>query len=861
MTSVSMVGTKLGPYEILAPIGAGGMGEVYRARDPRVGREVAIKVSAEKFNERFEREARAVAALNHPNICTLFDVGPHYIVMELVEGQTLEEKIAGGTMALREALEIARQIADALEAAHEKGIIHRDLKPGNIKIRPDGTVKVLDFGLAKVAETQAVSLPDSPTLSMAATQQGVILGTAAYMSPEQARGKPVDKRADIWAFGCVLYEMLVGKQLFSGEDVTELLAAVVKEQPDLSKIPAEVRRLLQSCLEKDPRKRLRDIGDIPYLLDETTPSEVPAKRTGKLGWVVASVLGLVTLTVIAGWLKTGSGAGEIPKTVLTIVPPSGTILDPVGGLGSAPDISPNGAFVMYEASDSAGVGLFVRPLNSLSAQRVPGSERRSNAPFWSADSTSVLYPAGDQLIKVFMPDGAPQVIAKVPSASRGGTWSDAGTILISFVSGFSSMPASGGDLQPVDVSALGSGTYLNPEFLPGGEDFLFLFAPGPIDDMENCAIYLATLRKNKLMNPVVLLRNATAAQYTPAGGGRILFVREDKLYSQKLDRNARKVEGEAVLIVGEVTSVPGGGTNRGDFSVARTGTIAWRPGRAALNQVATYDRQGHRIGATGPPGTITALRLSPDERQLLAGRWVLDDNQQGRAALPAGTSWFGWSPDGSNIIGFRRPDQFVETSATGSQEVRGLAGSNRASGLVIPIDISSDAKWLLGIPSGGRSILAESMQGPATRTEPMVVVQTGELLGSPHFSPDGRWIVYYARDPQTPTARGLYVQPFPGPGPRRQIATGGMCPEWRRDGREIVYLTPEGEIQSVAVESDGSNLRFGTPQKLFFIPRKIATTSASRPIAVTRDGSRIYILQPVEQPDSNLIHIMIGELK
>src|SRR5690349_21378614 len=285
-------GSKLGPYEIVSLIGAGGMGEVYRARDPRVGRDVAIKVSQERFSERFDREVRVIASLNHPNICTLYDVGPNYLVMELIEGESPK-----GPLPLEEALRIARQIGDALDYAHEKGVVHRDLKPANIKITPEGAVKVLDFGLAKVAPASAGSGEDSPTLSMAATRAGMILGTAAYMSPEQARGKSIDKRADIWAFGVVFYELLTGKKLFQGDDITETLASVVKERPDLSAVPAGVRKLLERCLEKDPKARLRDIGDAWQLLEEATKPGPPGhKSTRPWAWIAAvAVLGSAAL--------------------------------------------------------------------------------------------------------------------------------------------------------------------------------------------------------------------------------------------------------------------------------------------------------------------------------------------------------------------------------------------------------------------------------------------------------------------------------------------------------------------------------------------------------------------------------------
>src|SRR5579862_5285904 len=297
-------GSKLGPYEILALIGAGGMGEVYRARDPRMGREVAIKTAAEHFSDRFSREVHAIAALNHPNICHLYDVGPNYLVMELVEGPTLAERIKQSAVPLEEALGIAKQIADALEAAHEKGITHRDLKPANIKLRPDGTVKVLDFGLAKMAEPAEAGArtENSPTLTLdAATRLGVILGTAAYMSPEQARGKPVDKRADIWSFGVVLYEMLTAKRLFRGESVSDTLAALLKEEPPWDTVPAKVRPLLQSCLEKDSKRRLRDIGDAWRLLDEASPTT--AVRPSWLAWGLTALLFLIMVPIVFLYLR------------------------------------------------------------------------------------------------------------------------------------------------------------------------------------------------------------------------------------------------------------------------------------------------------------------------------------------------------------------------------------------------------------------------------------------------------------------------------------------------------------------------------------------------------------------------------
>jgi serine/threonine protein kinase len=374
------VGSKLGPYEILAPIGAGGMGEVYRARDPRLNREVAIKVSQERFSDRFERETRAVAALNHPNICQVYDVGPNYLVMEFIEGESPK-----GPMPLDEALRIARQIADALEAPHEKGIVHRDLKPANIRVKPDGTVKVLDFGLAKNVEPASGDPRDSPTITFSATHAGMILGTAAYMSPEQARGKVVDKRTDIWAFGVVLFEMLTGRRLFHGEDVTETLASVVKDTPDLSAAPPQVRPLLESCLEKSPRNRLRDIGDWARLLEPAPAATPQAKRTSVLPWaiVAVSIMAAISLGGVA-W-RHFAEEPEILRLTLP-VPEKAEIV----GYAALPTISPDGHRVAYTTQVSGSAGLWLRDLDGLNTRLLPGTEG-AKWPFWSPTAAGLPF--------------------------------------------------------------------------------------------------------------------------------------------------------------------------------------------------------------------------------------------------------------------------------------------------------------------------------------------------------------------------------------------------------------------------------------------------------------------------------------
>jgi eukaryotic-like serine/threonine-protein kinase len=414
------VGDKLGRYEILAPIGKGGMGEVYRARDTRLNRDVAIKVSAEQFSERFEREARAIAALNHPNICHLYDVGPDFLVMELVDGPTLADRIQQGAIPLEEALVIARQIADALEAAHEKGVVHRDLKPGNVKMKSDGTMKVLDFGLAKMGGTPILQDDHSPTMTMGQTQAGMILGTASYMSPEQAKGKPVDARSDIYAFGAVLYEMLTGTRLHQGETTTDVLASVIKEEPRWDKVPPQVQRLLRLCLQKDPQKRLRHIGDVMALLDDapTASASVPAiprPARATWTWVAAGTALLAVIALATVWFL--KPAPDQPMLQLEITPPDGVRFT---GLITPFALSPDGRRIVFMGAGKDGkTMLWLRSIDSSSAVALPGTEN-GEVPFWSPDSRWVGFSANGKLQRLdIAAAGQPEVICDIEGRSGG----------------------------------------------------------------------------------------------------------------------------------------------------------------------------------------------------------------------------------------------------------------------------------------------------------------------------------------------------------------------------------------------------------------------------------------------------------
>ena len=537
-------GSKFGPYEILAPIGAGGMGEVYRARDTKLKRDVALKVLPNAFANdpdrmaRFQREAEVLASLNHPNIAQIYGVAEsenvRALVMELVEGESPR-----GPMPFDDAWRIASQIADALEYAHEKGVVHRDLKPANVKVTPEGVVKLLDFGLAKAfnepvaGSSTSDDQSNSPTITMGATVAGTVLGTAGYMAPEQAKGKRVDKRADIWAWGVVLYELLTGERLFKGEDAADTLAQVLTRDPDLERVPMKVRRLLRECLQKDPSLRLRDIGDAKRLLAEEPSGVVaaPVRRPVAL-WATAGLLGVVAAL---GWLRPQPQAATKQNFALSIVPPRGIELPSTGNQGGAPLLSPDGGYLLS--------GRLLRNMNALQMEELPGIAGIGGEAFWSPDSRWLGFPVASELRKVRIPDGAPEIIGRLPGLFRGGAWKEDGTILAAAADkgdwALYVLPPGGVAFQRLTVPGLKEGLYSHPEFLASSSDFLFAFRPSMSNN--NGEIYLATLGGSRVTNPVRLMTNETAVHYTPAGGGRILFVRNDNLYSQKLNLRKREL--------------------------------------------------------------------------------------------------------------------------------------------------------------------------------------------------------------------------------------------------------------------------------------------------------------------------------
>jgi len=816
-------GQSLGPYQVVSFIAAGGMGSVYRARDPRMGREVAIKVTAERFSERFSREVRAVAALNHPNICHVYDVGPNYLVMELVEGESPK-----GPLPLEEALRIARQIADALEEAHDKGIVHRDLKPGNIKVRPDGTVKVLDFGLAKATATPSGHGPeDSPTISMAATEIGMILGTAAYISPEQARGKPVDKRADIWAFGVVLYEILTGERLFQGDDLTETVASVVKDEPRLDGAPPGVRRLLRKCLEKDPRRRRRDIGDVWELLEDTPPPT--ASTRSWRAWAAAASLAVIAAVGLWAPWRTPPAAPEVRRYQI-----------PMNVSATAPfrefAVSPDGRNLAYFTREAGVKRLWIHSLDSLDARAVPAAEAADASgspvfPFWSPDSQYIAFVTGNKLRKVNISSGSAQTVCDVSrNFTIAGSWNRDGVILISNNGHIFSVSDAGGTPSPV-VAAHGTDERLAffPQFLPDGRHFLYYSAR---DEAGGGAIYLGSLDlKPDAQNTKPLLSADSAAIFAadptqPADSalGHIVIQREGTLFSRPFNAKRLQLTGEDVPVadqVGRFLDLP-------FYSVSNNGVLIYHPGVSAedTRMVTWFDRQGNAAGPFGDPSAPGgAVMLSPDgTRAALTiwdfarstrDIWVLDMGRGRRTRLTFDGQWRFpvWSSDGTRIIASRAGKLFRKNSdGTGGEEPLPATGKDP-----IPTSWSRDGRYLLYTVPGAEGsgvIWVLPLEGDS---KPFPFLSTPASPGYAFFSPDGRWVAYSSAETG---ANEIYVRPFPPANQGKWLVSNGAARlplVWRRDGRELYYMAPDGSVMAVTVTAN-SAFQHGEPKALFKLP-------------------------------------------
>jgi len=822
-------GTQLGPYGILEPIGQGGMGQVYKARDSRLDRTVAIKVAHEQFSERFDREARAVAALNHPNICTVHDVGPNYLVMELVEGPTLAEHLKAGSIPVEEALRIARQIADALEAAHEKEIVHRDLKPANVKVKPDGTVKVLDFGLAKIGSS-STSADQLPTMGGGATQTGMILGTAGYMSPEQARGQGADHRADIWAFGVILYEMLTGERLFDGETPSDSLAQVLTKEPDFNRVPARARRLVQACLEKDARKRLRDIGDAWRLLDETPAATAPTHPRSllrKLSLVAAAALFLL-------------GGATSYYYFRNSLEPAATIRFQIAEPGATqPMISPDGRWIVFIGADTA---MYLRPLESVAARRLEGTDGAAG-PFWSPDNRSIAFLSKGKLQRVDVAGGAPQILCNLP-AFRGGTWNKNGVILVGGAqSGLYRVPDRGGEpiLAATPDPSQKEASYSSPYFLPDQQHYLYsiAFSGAP------SAVFLGSLdskEHTQLLTP--------SSRVALTASGYLFFTRGQTLFARPFDAKNFNLAGTVLRVVDDVANSAG---SNGEFSVSSHGVLAYRQGVGLTeSQLVWLDRKGAPPEIVGMPNSYGNFDLSDDGKSL-----VVDVRDRAGAQniflmdLVTGVNEQITSNGRlNNNTPVLSPDEQVAFSSGNGQGadiyVQKIGGLKKEAVLIstpslsIIQDWSPDGQYVAyidGADTERRTLSAMPLFGER-KAIPIVKIPGAANFGQAHFSFDGKWVAYVSSESGTPQ---IYVVSFPGGDKKRQIsANGGGQPRWRRDGKELYYLNMDGKMMAVDVNL-GATIEFKTARELF--DGKVKLTPFATQYQVMPDGQRFLVKQ------------------
>ncbi|HVL69473.1 MAG TPA: protein kinase [Vicinamibacterales bacterium] len=839
--------TRLGSYEIVAPVGAGGMGEVYRARDTKLNRDVAIKVLPELFARdadrlmRFEREAQALAAVNHPNIAQVFGVleAPAALVMEFVDGEDLSQRIGRGPVPLEETLPIARQIAEALEAAHEHGIVHRDLKPANIKVRPDGTVKVLDFGLAKAMDpAAAVAAPvmNSPTFtSPAMTQMGVILGTAAYMAPEQARGKAVDKRADIWAFGLILHEMLTGRPMFSGEDASDVLAAVLRQEiewqalPDAT--PAGVRRLLERCLDRDPKQRLRDIGEARVALAAPVAADAAAtlpRRSGSrwrepVAWITAAAA-VAALLVGAPWRRSAPAPRE-GAVALTLGLTGGAWGSP------APVVSPDGRSLLSAKEDERGVmQLWLRAMDSFAERPVRGTSGLALpvSVSWSPDGEHIAFVAERRLKRLSLSGGSATILAD-QALARGVAWTRGGSILFTqarqgagFMGPLSAVAATGGPVTTVTATTAGSHRW--PSALPQPHRFLFTASP----QTGHEGVHVGTVGSTETR---LLLPEYSGAAYA---AGYLLHQRGDEIVAQPFDLERLALHGKPTVLVDGV-----GGRST-------IGLAAFSATDSALVYVTTAaDLELVSISSTGAARTLAALprssnfALSPDDRKVayvsssdeVAGTdiWVrnLDDGTSVRLSRgPEFDNSPAWSADGQRIA-FRSDTRILLTPAAGGGTFEDLLREPLA-GLDALGNWTPDGAWLLAElvnPESRRDLYLVDVKTRQAR--PLLVTPASERNGS--ISPDGQWLAYVS---DVSGAEEVYVQALHSGTPRQVSSGGGGDPLWSADGATLYFASRE-RVFGVRV-LDRETLQLASPELLVTMP-------SLRDYAPVADGSRFLV--------------------
>ena len=879
------------------------MGEVYRAHDSKLGRDVAIKVLPDAFARdtermaRFQREAKVLASLNHPNIATIYGLedsgATHALVMELVEGPTLADRIQSGPMSIGEALPIAKQICEALEYAHERGIVHRDLKPANVKVTSNDAVKILDFGLAKAIEgdPSSIDIANSPTISRMATQAGVLLGTAAYMSPEQAKGKSVDRRADIWAFGCVLYEMLTGKMAFPGESVTDILAAVIRAEPDWSELPAatpaRVRVLLQRCLQKDPKQRLQAIGDARISLDEVlagspepssaaaTPVSTPPWRRA-LPWIAAGALAVVAaFFAFSNFREKPAAPADMVRFTTPL--PEKTTAPPIVPFA----LSPDGRQLAFGTNGPDGVlRLWIRSLDSLEARPLTGSEMSSvSLFFWSPDSRYIAFRDGGELKKIDVSGGPAQVLCDVKGPVIGGAWRRDGMILFGNVNaGLMKVSESGGVASPVTTLDASRKEILHgfPTFLPDGRHFIYWrvsATPG------SSGVYIGSLDANPAEQS---LKQLVATTYGPAyvpfsggGSGQLLFMRDRTLLAQPFDARRLEVTGEPVPLAERVGAFQG----YGYFSASTNGVLVYRSDAGGVSQLTWFDSQGNNLGKAVEPAGYDTVSLSPDGTRAVVSRsddpskpsletlWLVDFSRGTSTRFTFGSSSAAlgtWSPDGSKII--------FGSNAGGAYDLyEKLASGVTGEQLLLK---SGDDKWPTSWSRDGRFLFYQSSGRSVTKGDlwvlplegdrkPFSFQSSGFNSDDGQFSPDGRWVAYVSDE----SGRNeVYVRTFSpatattgsDTGGKWLISTaGGTEPRWRGDGKELYYLAPDNMMMAVEISANPA-FSAGVPKALFQAPRYPSFISENH-WDVTRDGKRfLFAAQSTQAPFTVVLNWQAG---
>jgi eukaryotic-like serine/threonine-protein kinase len=866
-------GSRLGPYEIVAALGAGGMGEVYRARDPRLGREVAIKVLPDELSSdrdrlaRFEQEARSASALNHPSIVTIYEIGrageTAYISMELVSGRTLRELLADGALPVRRLLPLAGQMADGLARAHEAGIVHRDLKPENAIVTRDGHVKILDFGLAKLVPHAGSDASQVPT-AIEPTRPGIVLGTVGYMSPEQASGRPLDFRSDQFSFGTILYEMATGRRAFSRETAAETLAAVIRDEPEplrslAPQVPIALRWVIERCLAKDPNERYastrdlaRDVAHIKEHITEVsgeTASAIPSKRRGLRAPLLAA--GSLLLGALAA-LAILRGRREPPRPAVrfSVSPPAGTTYAP-GEISRGIAISPDGTRLVIEAISRGRRRLYIRPLDSEDATELEGS-LDATSPFWSPDGRFLAFFADGKLKKIPAAGGEPQELCDAP-LSFVGTWSPDGVILFAKLDppGIYRVSDAGGEAQRI-VSPDPSRGLVNiwPYFLPDGRRFLYLATGLPGSGHPELRVASLDGKENRAVAPM-----ASRVEY--AAPGYLLYVREGALFAQPFDAGGARLRGEPRRVASGAYYFYG--PAHAPFSVSTTGILAYQTAPDS-SRLAWLDRSGKVLGSLGPPAVLKGFRISPDGSKAAVAvenpKWGTCDIWVYELARGVSTRLQAdavdqvrpvWSSDGSTI--------FYRCDRDGPPDIFqlsiGVPGSERPllqlPGVQQPEDASQDGRLLVYLQDLATTVGIRLL--PLDGGKPIAWPPTRFSQTSPRFSPDGRWIAYESDETGQPE---VYVALADGGGEKRRVSPGGgRLPRWRRDGKELLYVATGGTVMAVAVTPE-PRWEAGAPAPLFRAESEIEDWD------VAADGSRFLVSLPAEKSRESPLRVIAG---